>query len=226
VETLRDEYAFGPGASLAPWFLRCYVPPMGRMEKVVNPAIPLQEAASFQDRDAKLIRAATKGDQTALAELYDRYGALLSALGQRILGNRREVEDLLHDVFIEAWRHAKDYDPSRGTVRAWLVMRMRSRALDRVRAAGRAKVLLQDEAKMPEREAPDDPSVAPDQARVRAAVAELPEDQRVVLELGYFQGMTSSEIAKELSVPIGTVKSRVARGLASLRAALKEGEER
>ena len=177
-----------------------------------------------QDLDARLIRAASKGDQKALAELYDRYSPLLIALGQRILGNRREVEDLLHDVFIEAWRRSKDYDATRGTVRAWLVMRMRSRALDRVRAAGRAKVVLQDEG-LPEREAPDDPSIAPDQARVRAAVERLPEDQRVVLQLGYFEGMTSSEIAKQLGVPIGTVKSRVARGLTSLRAAMKGGDE-
>jgi RNA polymerase sigma-70 factor, ECF subfamily len=201
--------------------LRWYGPPVARAEKVVSLAMPLED----QDLDVRLIRAAAKGDQTSVAQLYDRYAPLLSALGQRILGNPREVEDLLHDVFIEAWKRAKDYDATRGTVRAWLVMRMRSRALDRVRAAGRAKVVLQDEGKLPDRESADDPSNAPDQALVRAAVAKLPEDQRVVLELGYFQGMTSSEIAKELRVPIGTVKSRVARGLQSLRLALKGGDE-
>jgi RNA polymerase sigma-70 factor (ECF subfamily) len=195
---------------------------MARAEEVVSAATPLED----QDLDIRLIRAAAKGDQSAVAQLYDRYAPMLSALGNRILGNPREVEDLLHDVFIEAWRRAKDYDATRGTVRAWLVMRMRSRALDRVRAAGRAKVVLQDEGQVPERESPDDdPSNAPDRARVRAAVARLPEDQRVVLELGYFQGMTSSEIAKEIRVPIGTVKSRVARGLQSLRLALKGGDE-
>jgi RNA polymerase sigma-70 factor, ECF subfamily len=194
---------------------------MARAEEVVKLATPLED----QDLDVRLIRAACKGDQSAVAQLYDRYSPLLSALGHRILGNPREVEDLLHDVFIEAWRRAKDYDATRGTVRAWLVMRMRSRALDRVRAAGRAKVVLQDDAQIPERESPDDPSVAPDQARVRAAVAKLPEEQRVVLELGYFQGMTSSEIAKEIQIPIGTVKSRVARGLHALRLAMKGGDE-
>ena len=214
VETLK--YAL-----LASWVLRCYVSRMARAEEVVSEATPPDD----QDLDLRLIRAASRGDQRALAELYDRYAATLSALGHRVLGNAREVEDLLHDVFIEAWRCAKDYDATRGTVRAWLVMRMRSRALDRLRAQGRSKVVLQAEGKVPEREAPDDPSNEPDRARVRAAVARLPEDQRVVLELGYFQGMTSSEIAKEIDVPIGTVKSRVARGLASLRAALKGGGE-
>lgn len=154
--------------------------------------------------------------------LYDRHAPVMLALGQRILGSRREAEDLLHDVFIEAWRRSKDYDPGRGSVRAWLTMRMRSRALDRIRSAGRAKVVLDDSGQTPDREAPDDPSTAPDQARVREAVASLPEDERIVLELGYFGGLTSSEIAKEIDIPVGTVKSRVARALRSLRELLGE----
>ncbi len=209
-----------PAPPLALGFLRCYGPPVARAGKVVSEAL----APEDPEDDARLIQAAAQGDQAAVAALYDRYAPLLSALGHRILGNPREVEDLLHDVFIEAWRRAKDYDASRGTVRAWLVMRMRSRALDRVRAAGRAKVVLQEEGQLPEREAPDDPSFIPDRARVREAVARLPDDVRVVLELGYFQGMTSSEIAKAISVPIGTVKSRVARGLQLLRTVMRGDE--
>ena len=85
--------------------------------------------------DVSLISGAAAGDRDCLAALYDRYAPALLAIGRRILGDRREAEDLLHDVFIEVWRQAGDYDESRGSVRAWLLMRMRSRALDRRKAA-------------------------------------------------------------------------------------------
>jgi RNA polymerase sigma-70 factor (ECF subfamily) len=184
-------------------------------------------AAAIDEEDVLLVRSAAKGDSQALAGLYDRYGSVLLAVGQRILGNPREAEDLLHDVFLEVWRRAADYDRGRGSVRAWLLMRMRSRALDRKRAQSRSKVLLVDDGKLPERESSssEDPSLAPDRRRVRNAVAALPEDQRMVLELGYFEGLTSTEIAAEVDIPVGTVKSRVARGLSQLRTALVEGDE-
>lgn len=167
------------------------------------------------------VAAAARGDERALSKLYDRYASLLMAVAVRILSDRREAEDLLHDVFLEAWRHAKTYDPSRGTVRAWLVVRCRSRALDRVRAAGRAKVVLSDAPQAPDRaDSRADPSLAADRRVVRSALAALPDEQRRVLELGYFGGLSSSEIAAELDIPIGTVKSRVARGLAALRRGL------
>lgn len=178
------------------------------------------------DADVALMRALARGDSASLSALYDKYGALMLAVGQRVLGSSREAEDLLHDVFMEAWRHASDYDRSRGSVRAWLLMRMRSRALDRRRAQSRSKVVLADDGTLPEVEpvGAEDPALAPDRAVVRKALAALPEDQRVVLELGYFEGLTSSEIAAEVNIPVGTVKSRVARGLAQLRAHLSGGE--
>src|SRR3954465_16018107 len=79
--------------------------------------------------DVELISGAAAGDRDCLAALYDRYAPACLAVGRRILGDRREAEDLLHDVFLEAWRRAGDYDQGRGTVRAWLLMRIRSRAL-------------------------------------------------------------------------------------------------
>lgn len=181
--------------------------------------------APTDDAEVSMICALAKGDAAALSNLYDRYGSLLLAVGQRILGNAKEAEDLLHDVFLEVWRHAGDYDRARGTVRAWLLMRMRSRALDRKRAQGRSRVVLLENGQMPDGEAKEeDPSLAPDRAVVRRAVAALPADQRVVLELGYFEGLTSAEIAERVDIPIGTVKSRVARGLATLRAGIVGGE--
>jgi RNA polymerase sigma-70 factor, ECF subfamily len=176
--------------------------------------------------DVSLICGAAAGDRDCLAALYDRYASALLAIGRRILGDRREAEDLLHDVFIEVWRQAGDYDEARGSVRGWLLMRMRSRALDRRKSAAISK-----RADLP---APDavvdvhgdaqggeDPTLAPDRQAVRRALEQLPAEQRQVLELGYFEGLSSSEIAERVRAPIGTVKSRVAAALSKLRAAVE-----
>jgi RNA polymerase sigma-70 factor, ECF subfamily len=178
------------------------------------------------DGDTDLVAAITAGDRAALGHLYDRYVSLLLGLAQRILGDAREAEDLLHDVFLEVWRQAGAYDPARGTVRAWLVMRMRSRALDRRKAAGFARVVSIEERRLPD-PAPgaEDPLLAPDRQAVRRALAELPAEQRQVLELGYFEGLSSSEIALRIDAPVGTVKSRVAAALAKLRVCLGTAEE-
>lgn len=169
--------------------------------------------------DVALIEAMAGGDRTALAGLYDRHASTLLALALRILRNRGEAEDLLHDVFLEVWRAAKDYDTSRGRVRTWLVIRMRSRALDVVKSARVAR-RTDDDTVVAQVVATDDPSASTDQARVRAALGEVPADQRAVLELAYFEGLSCSEIADKLTVPIGTVKSRLAAGLSKLRLTL------
>lgn len=169
--------------------------------------------------DVALIEAMAGGDRTALAGLYDRHASTLLALALRILRNRGEAEDLLHDVFLEVWRAAKDYDTSRGRVRTWLVIRMRSRALDVVKSARMAR-RTDDDTVVAQVVATDDPSASTDQTRVRAALGEVPADQRAVLELAYFEGLSCSEIADKLTVPIGTVKSRLAAGLSKLRLTL------
>ncbi len=167
--------------------------------------------------DVALVAAMARGDRQALAALYRRHSGVLLGLALRIVRERREAEDLLHDVLLEAWRSAKDYDPKRGRVRTWLAIRMRSRALDlqksaRVsRNAGDAGL----EVVADEREQP-----TPDHGRVRAALSELGPDQRVVLELAYFEGLSCSEIATRIAVPIGTVKSRLAAGMQRLREGL------
>ena len=172
--------------------------------------------------DAELVAAVASGDRKALAALYQRFAPSLMAVGQRILGDRREAEDLLHDVFLEVWRQAAQFDAARGTVRAWLLMRMRSRSLDRRKSASFARVVSLEEQKEELRAVGDD-TLAPDRNAVRRALAELPEEQRVVLELGYFEGLSSTEIAARVSVPVGTVKSRVAAALAKLRQGLGQG---
>ena len=178
-----------------------------------------------QKEDALLIAAVAGGDKDALARLYDRYAGVMMALGLRVIGDRGETEDLLHDVFVELWRKAGDYDPRRGSVRAWMVLRMRSRALDRMRARKRRRTegfTEGDADRGPGRAA--DPAAAADRLKVGKALASLPAEQRVVIELAYYQGLTTTEIAAAVSAPVGTVKSRMNSARAKLRVALGADE--
>lgn len=168
--------------------------------------------------DTELIATIARGQQASLGELYDRHGGLLHGILARMLGDPQEAEDVLHEVFLEVWEHAADYDPSRGSVRAWLVMRARSRALDRLRALGRARMLPRD-ALASDGSAQAAPA---DVLSVRRALDKLAPELRVLLELGYFAGMSSSEIAEHEQLAIGTVKSRVARALSELRESLRQ----
>ncbi len=169
--------------------------------------------------DVELLRQCAAGDRQALGSLYDRHAAVMLALGLRIVGVRREAEDLLHDVFLEAWRHAGDYDPRRSAVKTWLLLRMRSRCLDRVRshAFSRTESLDAEPARGGGQERLER---ALDGSRLRALVDTLPQGQREVLELGYFAGLTFQEVADQLGIPIGTVKSRVSAAMTRLRGEL------
>lgn len=169
--------------------------------------------------DSELIAKIARGQQASLGALYDLHGGLLHGILTRMLGDRQEAEDVLHEVFIEVWEHAGDYDPSRGSVRAWLVMRARSRGLDRLRSLARSRVAPSELLPL---EAPCGPAPA-DVLSIRIALAKLAPELRVLLELGYFSGMSSSEIAEHQQLALGTVKSRVARALAELRESLRQG---
>lgn len=172
--------------------------------------------------DVELVIAAAAGDRGALASLYDRHGGVMLALGVRILRDRGEAEEILHDVFLEAWRRAGDYDPSRGSVRTWLTLRMRSRCLDLVKSAGRSRTRPAGASLEGVAGAADPVAGGLDGAKVRGAMAELPDDQRTILELGYFGGLSCSEMAAELGIPIGTVKSRLHAALTKLRSVFLE----
>jgi len=176
--------------------------------------------------DSALVAAIASGDRESLGRLYDRYGSQLLALARRFVGDRGESEDLLHDVFVEVWLQARQYEPARGTVHAWLATRVRSRALDRLRALRAApSESLERCAELSEPGATDDLLLGPDRGLVRRALASLPPEQRRVLELGYFEGLSSSQIAARVDAPIGTVKSRVAAAFAKLRSALPAATE-
>ncbi len=186
----------------------------------------LPEARRGGDRepsDDALMCAVARGDRAALATLYDRQAPLLLSLGTRILSRNadsREAEDVLHDVFVEVWKHAGDFDPARASVRTWLCLRMRSRCLDRLRALVRRKIEWLDEGGMDP--AAEELSDGADLARVQPALYRLSPPQREVLVLGYFHGLSTQEMADRLGIPMGTVKSRVAAGLTQLRCILSD----
>ena len=177
--------------------------------------------------DCSIMRRIQQKQRAAFAELYDRYAAVMLAAAMRILQNRRDAEDLLHDVFLEVWQNAASYDPKRGSVRTWLQVKVRSRAIDRLRSLhlmrnyATAECNVESELAMSDSH---DPSFAPDFSRARKALGKLPQAQRVVLELGYFEGLTCREIAERCGIPIGTVKSRMAAGMIQMRQYLNPAE--
>jgi RNA polymerase sigma-70 factor (ECF subfamily) len=178
-------------------------------------------------RDESLMAAAAVGDGSALGELYDRHAGAMLGVALRILKLRQDAEDLVHDVFVEAWQKAADFDASRGSVRSWLLVRVRSRGVDRLRSldAARRRGLFGDGESRPEAAEPKLPAAwdAPDRERARKALGALPEPQRTLVELAYFEGMTCSEMAAHCAIPLGTVKSRLSAALGKLREALAAG---
>jgi RNA polymerase sigma-70 factor (ECF subfamily) len=176
--------------------------------------------------DAAWVARASQGDERALATLYDLHSRAVYSLALRIVGDEADAEDVLLDVFDQAWRQAGRYDAQRGTVAAWLLNLARSRAIDRVRArrarpdtsaaTDDALALLPADAADPG----DALAAARDAERVRRALGELPVLQRLAIELAYFEGLTQSEIAERLEQPLGTVKTRIRNGLLKLREVL------
>jgi RNA polymerase sigma-70 factor (ECF subfamily) len=191
---------------------------------LVLASLPQASEGAGDDDDAAAVQAMARGDNTALGLLYDRYSGRMLALAQRIVGRGAEAEDVVHDVFLEAWRHAADYEAGRGSVKSWLLLRTRSRALDLQKSARVSKqVSGHDDAWLAELSGPSrDETAGADQGRIRKVLLALPPEQREVLLLGYFEGLSSSEIAERVGAPLGTVKSRVAAALATLRAELSD----
>jgi len=191
----------------------------------LGPPLRLQpEPAPTSDNE--LLRAMARGDESALAQVYDRYRLILFGLIVRILHSREEAEDVLQEVFLQVWRRAKDFDEARGRAFTWLVTLARSRALDRLRSLG-ARARLAEAAPPIEYigDAAADVFQSEQAEVIRRALAQIPVDQRQALFLGYFEGLTQSEIAARLGAPLGTVKTRMRTGMAKLRELLQERKE-
>ena len=190
-----------------------------------RPAPMKRVSADSADEDV-LVRAAA-GDETALAELYDRFGAVAYGLALRVLRDRALAEDAVQEAFIAVWRQGDRYSPARGSARTWILTLVHRRAVDLVRRQERQPTAVADpepSGASGEGGADDAAVVRDERARVQAALAQLPHDQRVALELAYYGGLTQSELAARLGETVGTIKSRMFHGLRRLRTILAAGE--
>jgi RNA polymerase sigma-70 factor, ECF subfamily len=166
------------------------------------------------DSEEALVLRLQAGDHDALARVYDAYASIVGALAQRILRDPGEAEEIVQEVFVQAWRQADRFDRRRGTLGAWLVTMARSRALDRVRRRN----VRQEVAEEIPRGSPTPPPEGP--MALRTALTGLSDDQRLALELAFYEGLTHSEIARRLGQPLGTIKTRIRTAMLRLKDAL------
>lgn len=177
--------------------------------------------------EAVMVARVARGEASALSELYDRFSGLLLALSRRILHDDAEAEEILQEVFLQVWNQAGRYDPSRSSVSTWLVLITRSRSIDRLRSRqvkDRTLSHLKQE-KGDVHTSPEGPAsvlLEDRRLRLRHELGLLPEEQRRVLELAFYKGMTQSEIAHQTGIPLGTVKTRTLLAMKKLRQALAD----
>jgi RNA polymerase sigma-70 factor, ECF subfamily len=174
-----------------------------------------------QPEDAELLSAIARGDRQAYRTLYQRYAPILLGLLSRILGDRGEAEDVLQEVFLQIWKKAGDFDERRGRALHWLATIARNRALDRRSTIESRRRLAPAAAPEAIQEEPLDPvdaaNMAEEARHLHRALAQIPEAQRRVLMLAYFDGLSQTEIAERIGLPLGTVKSHARIGLTRLR---------
>ncbi len=195
----------------------------------VSIVLDMRPSAESRAGDAHLGARLVAGDEQALAEVYDRYSALVYGVARRVTCDNAAAEDVCQDVFVHLWQHADDFDPDRGTLRSWLGMLAHRRSVDWVRSHVRAR---NREMRSSE------PALAPDAiedtatvvveadlgARARSAVASLPAAQREAVTLAFFGGHSYREVAELLGIPEGTAKSRLRLALSHLAAVLPAEE--
>jgi RNA polymerase sigma factor (sigma-70 family) len=178
-------------------------------------------------RDRELISRIRGGDEDAFRGLYRRYAPSARALAQRVVRQANLAEDIVQEAFLAIWENPDGYDPGRGSVRSWLMTTVHHRAVDAVRreeaqrrrmdeAAGETVILVQD----PADQVVEEVGLPEERAAILSALDGLPAEQRQVIELMYFDGLTQSKIADRLQLPLGTVKSRTLLGMRRLRTSL------
>lgn len=186
---------------------------------------PVTTADLREARDRDLLRRIRRGDEEAFREMFGTYAPTARALALRVLKQPFLADETVQEAFLGVWRGARGYDPGRGSVRAWLMSAVHHRAVDLVRREEahrhRAKAALPEPA-------PEDPGeqvveavgIPQERAAVRAALENLPAEQRAVIELMYFQGLTQSQVSQRTGMPLGTVKSRAGLAMRRMRTSL------
>ena len=187
----------------------------------LDPVAPLSGLAG-------LVEQMAQGRQEALARLYDETSSVLNGLLLRILERPEDAEEVLLDVYMKAWKYAARYSEKRGSVQAWLMIMARNAAIDRIRQKrAQPKTLAFEPEATPE---PESTEASPEEQtaererrrRVQIVLRELPPEQREVVELAFFGGLTHAELAEHLREPLGTIKSRIRMGLIRLRGLIEE----
>jgi RNA polymerase sigma-70 factor (ECF subfamily) len=168
--------------------------------------------------DAALIARMRAGDQSAMADVYDRYSGVVYGVALRVLANTTAAEDVVQEIFLQLWRNPQSFDAERGRLAPWLAVIARNRAIDHLRKRPTEDSI--DELPIStgvDLESDSGQKLAIE--KVRGVLAQLPAEQRKALELAYFEGMTHSEIAGKTGEPLGTIKTRIRTGLLALRKA-------
>ena len=183
-----------------------------------------QAPPASNQTDAELIVALSRGQTAVLGALYDRHAGLVYGLAFSVLGDAQEAEDLTQDIFLTLAK-GTTYDPQRGSLRTFLAILTRSRARDRLRSRNNARQTLQrlnlDGQPETGTNAPLEQVFQQEQSQeVRTALAQLSDSQQQILRMAYYDGLSQTEIAKQLEIPLGTVKARARRGLLKLRQTL------
>jgi RNA polymerase sigma-70 factor (ECF subfamily) len=188
------------------------------------------EKSEFRDAaeiDRQLVYAIAAGSDEALGQLYDRFASTAYGIARRILGQADQSEEVVQDVFTQVWREAARYDKTRATVAGWIVMLARARSIDRLRARSSRpdQWAGADPASVPQAVSPGaSPEAATmsaeDASLVRGALTNLPAQQRMIVDLAYYEGLSHSEIAAKTGMPLGTVKTRMRSALTAMREVL------
>lgn len=188
---------------------------------------PISQPSTLESlNDAALLRLIGDRQPEALGALYSRYSPTLLALGKRILGSLSDAEELLQEVFLHVWNNAARYDSGRSSVSTWLTLITRSRAIDRLRTRKVVERTHETATQNPVEHASPEGAEAvfirERRSRVRGELDKLPPEQRQVLELAFYEGLSQSEIAAKADLPLGTVKTRTLLAMKKLRGALRD----
>ncbi len=201
---------------------------VANVPKVPTTRSPADLRAHDAAIDAALLARLRGRDGSALAEIYDRHSTMVYSIGLKFLRDQGRAEDLTHDVFLTIWEHPERYRQEIGPFAPWFYRVARNRAIDVLRRMRREtqpgdRALFELSLPDPDPDPADLAWIRVESQRVREAMWTLPANQRMVIELAYFSGMTQREMAEHLDEPLGTIKTRVRSGLMRLREMLESG---